>query len=375
MAQTFDQNLGDQLRATGAPTQRSYDGKTPVEPSTPDQGQNLEPQNDITEDDLVIHINGKNFQGLETGGDFDLRNKLSGEGLSLTKQGDFFILTGSGGNGKACGGRLIVNTKGGQLVKTGPVIQEITSNPASPVEGEGSESKTEGTSTAGKNPPLAESKLCYGDSVTEVHGHVTIKATNITLEAADVLSLVGKGSVLVQAGPNGGGELRINAGQITETSDTRVGVVTGQKSDVISEEVSLQYDPRASVNVISPGHMNIKAAGDIAMGAGGAIEMIALGAKQPLGLIKDPVSAIGMKTVAGGLTLTSAAFTDITAVGALTQTAAATTVTAAAYLLTAADITATALTGGVSVNATLGDVDITATAGNINVKGLLIYLN
>jgi hypothetical protein len=111
------------------------------------------------------------------------------------------------------------------------------------------------------------------------------------------------------------------------------------------------------------------------MGAGGAIEMIALGAKQPLGLIKDPVSTIGMKTVAGGLTLTSAAFTDITAVGALTQTAAATTVTAAAYLLTAADITATALVGGVSVQATLGDVDITAMKGNVNVKGLLIYLN
>ena len=207
MTKTFDQQLNDGLRAPGAPTQRSYDNKTPVEPSTPDQGQNLEPQKDITEDDLVIHINGKNFQGLETGGDFDLRNKLSGEGLSLTKQGDFFILTGSGGNGKACGGRLIVNTKGGQLVKTGPVIQEITSNPASPVEGEGSESKTEGTSTAGKNPPLAESKLCYGDSVTEVHGHVTIKATNIInsikrssiSKTAGITMIVGKNTENISA--------------------------------------------------------------------------------------------------------------------------------------------------------------------------------
>ena len=31
MAKTFDQKLGDDLRAPGAPTQRSYDNKTPVE--------------------------------------------------------------------------------------------------------------------------------------------------------------------------------------------------------------------------------------------------------------------------------------------------------------------------------------------------------
>ena len=339
------------------------DRNTTVEPSTPDETQDLEVTRSYT-----VFYNGKTHTILESDGDLDIRNKLDGTGLSLTKQGELFILTGSGGNGKACGGRLIVNTKGGQLIKTGPVTTEITSNPASSVEGGGSETKSEGTSTAGKNPPLAESKLCYGDSVTEVHGHVTIKATNITLEAADVLSLVGKGSVLVQAGPTGGGELRINAGQITETCGTRVGLVTGQKSDVISEEVSLQYDPRASVNVISPGHMNVKAAGDISLGAGGAIEMIALGAKQPLGLIKDPVSTIGMKTVAGGLTLTSAAFTNITALGPLTQASNATTITSTTFLSVLAGTGINMLTG-------TGNVDITATEGNVNVKGLLIYLN
>ena len=123
---------------------------------------------------------------------------------------------------------------------------------------------------------------------------------------------MGKNSVHIQAGPSGGGEIKLAAGQISETTDTRVSVVTGQiMKDVISEELSLQYDPRASVNVISPGHMNVKAAGDIALGCAGAIEMIALGKKTFFGLIKDPVATISMKTVAGGLTLTSAAFTDI----------------------------------------------------------------
>jgi hypothetical protein len=114
--------------------------------------------------------------------------------------------------------------------------------------------------------------------------------------------------------------------------------------------------------------MNIKAAGDISLGAGGAIEMIALGAKQPLGLIKDPVSTIGMKTVAGGLTLTSAAFTNITAVGPLTQASNAATITSTTLLTMISGTGASILTG-------TGNVDITAMKGNVNVKGLLIYLN
>jgi hypothetical protein len=273
------------------------------------------------------------------------------------------MLSGSGGNGKACGGRFIVNSKGGQLIKSGSLVAQYTGNSNSSTEGGGSKE----SSTAGKNE-TAKSEICYGDCITEVHGEVRIKGTNIVLEAADVLSLIGKSSVLIQAGPNGGGELRINAGQITETCGTRVGLVAGQKSDIISEEVSLQYDPRASVNVISPGHMNIKAAGDISLGAGGAIEMIALGVKQPLGLIKDPVSTIGMKTVAGGLTLTSAAFTNITAVGPLTQASNAATITSTTLLTMISGTGASILTG-------TGNVDITAMKGNVNVKGLLIYLN
>lgn len=331
--------------------------ETTVPSSTPN-----EEQGPITTE-ITVLVAGKRYTLTDDGGDLEIRNKLNGMGISIQENGDIMMLSGSGGNGKACGGRFIVNSKGGQLVKSGAATFEYTANPDSSTKGGGSDE----SSTAGKNE-TAKSELCYGDSITEVHGEVRIKGTNIVLEAADVLSLIGKSSVLIQAGPNGGGELRINAGQITETCGTRVGLVAGQKSDIISEEVSLQYDPRASVNVISPGHMNIKAAGDISLGAGGAIEMIALGAKQPLGLIKDPVSTIGMKTVAGGLTLTSAAFTNITAIGPLTQASNATTITSTTFL--------TALAGtGINMLTGTGNVDITAMAGNVNVKGLLIYLN
>jgi hypothetical protein len=357
MAKTFDQKLGDDLRAPGAPTQRSYDGKTPVEPSTPNEDQGP------VSTEITVLVAGKRYTLTDDGGDLEIRNKLNGMGISIQENGDIMMLSGSGGNGKACGGRFIVNSKGGQLIKSGSLVAQYTGNSNSSTEGGGSKE----SSTAGKNE-TAKSEICYGDCITEVHGEVRIKGTNIVLEAADVLSLIGKSSVLIQAGPNGGGELRINAGQITETCGTRVGLVAGQKSDIISEEVSLQYDPRASVNVISPGHMNIKAAGDISLGAGGAIEMIAMGVKQPLGLIKDPVSTIGMKTVAGGLTLTSAAFTNITAVGPLTQASNAATITSTTLLTMISGTGASILTG-------TGNVDITAMKGNVNVKGLLIYLN
>jgi hypothetical protein len=331
--------------------------ETTVPPSTPD-----EEQGPVTTE-ITVLVAGKRYTLTDDGGDLEIRNKLNGMGISIQENGDIMMLSGSGGNGKACGGRFIVNSKGGQLIKSGSLVAEYTGNSNSSTKGGGSDE----SSTAGKNE-TAKSEICYGDSITEVHGEVRIKGTNIVLEAADVLSLIGKSSVLIQAGPNGGGELRINAGQITETCGTRVGLVTGQKSDVISEEVSLQYDPRASVNVISPGHMNVKAAGDISLGAGGAIEMIALGLKNPLGLIKDPVSTIGMKTVAGGLTLTSAAFTNITALGPLTQASNATTITSTTLLTMISGTGASILTG-------TGNVDITATKGNVNVKGLLIYLN
>ena len=112
--------------------------------------------------------------------------------------------------------------------------------------------------------------------------------------------------------------------------------------------------------------MNVKAAGDIAFGCAGAIEMIALGKKTFFGLIKDPVATISMKTAAGGLTLTSAAFTDITS-GAFTQNSAVTTVNVGKYVLTSAE--------GIDVNAVLGDVNVTAKAGNVKLKGTQIYLN
>lgn len=365
----FDDNISAYLDNSSESTAEKIAAKKPVEPTTPDEEQDLERSTEVT-----VIANGKSHYIGEVDGEIAIVSKGDGRGIYIND--DIQLLPGpKGANGKFCAGRFLVNARGGSMQKYGgPRIVTATQSSTSAANGEGSKEKKSDSSESGKND-VANSECYYGDDIKEVHGEIRIKGTNIVIEAADVLTLMGKNSVHIQAGPSGGGEIKLAAGQISETTDTRITQVTGQKQDVISEELSLQYDPRASVNVISPGHMNVKAAGDIALGCAGAFEIIALGKKPLMGLIKDPVSTIGMKTVAGGLTLTSASFTNITAVGALTQTAAATTVTAAAYLLTAADITATALTGGVNVEATLGDIELEAKAGDVKVKGKLIYLN
>ena len=344
--------------------------KPPVKQTTADEEQDI-----VVERTITVMVNGKNYTITDDDGELEIRRKLDGSGIHFGKDGDIMMLTGSGGNGKACGGRFLVNAKGGGLFKyDGPQITVATADSQNAAEGEGSTESTEETSNAGKGQ-LACSNLYYGDAITECHGEVRIKGTNIVIEAADVLTLMGKNSVHIQAGPSGGGEIKLAAGQISETTDTRITQVTGQKQDVISEELSLQYDPRASVNVISPGHMNVKAAGDIALGCAGAIEMIALGKKTFFGLIKDPVATISMKTVAGGLTLTSAAFTDISS-GAFTQNSAVTTVNVGKYVLTSAEgIDVNAVLGGVKVAAQAGDVEVTAEKGDVKLKGAKIYLN
>ena len=348
-----DLGSGEGKRATGAP----------VTPTEPDEEQEEERERKYS---VLIGSKEIKFVCDDTGCSFV--DPSDGHGLHIQKNGDIIIVSGGGGNGKLCGGRFMINTKGGVMQKhAGPIITEAAANPNNPLGGEGSTETGQSTSP-GNTKNVACSELYYGDAITECHGEVRIRATNIVIEAADVLSLIGKGSVLIQAGPEGGGQLVINSGKTIETTSISETIVAGAKTTIAPEETTFQYDPRASVNVVSGGHMNIKAAGDISMGATGAIEMIALGLKKPLGLIKDPVSTISMKTVAGGLTLTSAAFTNITAVGPLTQASNAATITSTTLLTMISGTGASILTG-------TGNVDITATAGNVNLKGLLIYLN
>tara|TARA_B100000035_G_C21029030_1_gene567482 strand:+ start:2265 stop:3260 length:996 start_codon:yes stop_codon:yes gene_type:complete len=326
----FEDKAFSQVKAPGSSRRRTYEGKT--EPEKPeDEKQELEIERSIS----VISSSGERLRITcdDTGCSFV--SPQDGHGIINQDNGDVVIVTGGGGNGKVCGGRFLINTKGGQIVKSGPVYNEYTASPPAtpdPAKGEGSDT----TETASKGQ-VACSNMYYGDAITECHGEVRIKGTNIVLEAKDVLTLIGTSKVLIQAGPSGGGEIQLNAGQIKQTADQSIEDILGQKSTTVAEKTDLQFDPRASVNIISPGHVNHQILGDYQVNVGGVANMLATGLPSTPPLVEDRTNSYAIRTtgVAKGISLDAA--TDV------------------------------------NINA-LAAVNITG-VGNVNIKGALIFLN
>ena len=368
MAQRFEDKI---LSDRGVNRNRSneFANKDSKPPKTSNETQDPE----VTTEVSVLVGNGR-YTILDDG-DLEIRNKLNGMGISIQQNGDIMMLSGSGGNGKACGGRFIINAKGGQLAKyEGPVITQASASTKSPTEGEGSN-----TSETSATDKLACSNLYYGDAITECHGELRLRATKVVIEAADVLSLIGKSKVLIQAGPSGGGEIQLNAGKIKQTCDTSVEEVLGQKSTTVAEKTDLQFDPRASVNIISPGHVNWQILGDYQQTIGGVSKTEVAGAVLSTPLIIDRVYSFTVDALLGNMNFTSVVgnITQTATAGALTQFAGlALTSTAGAKVNIAAG-------EGVDVTSALGDVSVESLAGAVSLKaktdmkiqGALIYLN
>ena len=317
----------NKVPTTRQPRMNTVADKEPVKAD--DESQQLEDE----QKDYKVIFNNQSFAMIVDEGGARWANKKGPANIDLQNNGDVIILSGSGGNGKACGGRILINTKGGRVEKhKGPVITEAAASPKSPTKGEGSD-----TTESSAKDNIACSNMYYGDAITECHGEVRIKATNIVIEAADVLSLVGKSKVLIQAGPSGGGEIQMNAGKITQLADTREEITTGQIMKIVSEDTTLQFDPRASVNTVSPGHVNWQVLGDYQQNIGGVANITALGKPSVPPLVEERTNSYSIRTtgIAKGISLDSA--TDI------------------------------------NINAAL-QANLTA-VGNVNIKGALIFLN
>jgi len=132
---------------------------------------------------LTILVNGETVQISEDFTGTHVQNKDEGHGFHIQKNGDIVILSGSGGKGKGCGGRLLINTKNGQITKSGPITEEVNASSSSATE-DGS-STTEGAA----NSQVAYSGSFSGDHEVEIQGTKYVKARDIVLDATDTLTL------------------------------------------------------------------------------------------------------------------------------------------------------------------------------------------
>ena len=308
-----------------------------------------------------------------------LQDKLEGHGIHIQKNGDVAILTGKGGKGNACGGRLLVNTAKGQLVKSGPIVQEVVASKNDPGEGEGSSTNTESAE--------AISVVAYGDSTEEVVGaEKTIKAEHITLDA-DTITLRAGSKVFVDA-PEWVEVIGMKK-SIVDSSDE----FTTQKVTEVKEETTLTFDPRGSKNIVTRGHLNHRILGDYALKVDGYMDLQVDGGV-PIGkrLIQNRSAALSIGVngeknggnffvfTKGTFDLASGITTGDLFLSTLGKFETSSTLETKIESTTKVELDATTkveIKGktGVDIEATTGDVKVEAKTGNFDVEALKIYLN
>ena len=159
-------------------------------------------------------------------------NKVQGHGFHVSNNGDMYAICGSKRQG---GGFYNLVSRGGQLVKTGPVVVER------------SKSRTHPT----KDKEFCYSETNIGDWTNETKGHINISGLTTTISAQDSLVLkVGESSIVLTAG-----DIKINSPGYKLTTDLMYETVWGRRQIISSEDVKYQYDPRASNNIVSAGHI------------------------------------------------------------------------------------------------------------------------
>ena len=253
--------------------------------------------------DLTVIANNETTQiGSDQTGTFVV-DKNQGHGLHVQKNGDIVVVAGSPGKGKKCGGRMLVKSEGGQLVKTGPTVVERTASNTSSTEGDGSSTTENSTDT------VAHSEINYGDVEIETQGEEYIRARDIVLDAVDSLTLKAGSQIVIDVG-----HLIINAGSVEENIGAERKTVDSSSETDIKEETSKQYDTRASKNVVGAGHVNQKVQGDWKVAVAGTVDLQIQGEKQTNGLNSGTAGlTIGLNNdgITGGLRINANDLIDI----------------------------------------------------------------
>ena len=232
---------------------------------------------------LTILVNGETVQISEDFTGTHVQNKDEGHGLHIQKNGDIIILSGSGGKGKACGGRMLINTKNGQITKSGPIIEEV--NASSKNSGEDGSKTNEGSG----NSEVAYSGSFSGDHEVEIQGTKYVKARDIVLDATDTLTLKAN-QVIVAAD-----EWVEDTGMKQTVVDTEIEEVTSQRTSEVKEDTSRQYDTRASKNIVGSGSISHKIQGDLSVLVAGLMDLqIQGGMPKGVPLIKNRTAGLNI---------------------------------------------------------------------------------
>ena len=210
------------------------------------------------------------------------------------------------------------------------------------------------------NEKQALNVLCYGDVVEQIIGGTKhIIATKIEITATEELVLNGQ-TIKLQAT----GDIEMGAASVTTAQVNKKDIVIGQKMSFgAGEDTDLQFDPRASKNVISPGNVNHKVLGTYKIKSLRRMEV-------------NAVTGLFMSTPATA-TLQGLAGLIVNGPGGMNLNTAKTTFTTADFNVVSAKTdfkTADFNLDAAKVDIT-GAADVSITGANVRLTGALIYLN
>ena len=211
-----------------------------------------------------------------------------------------------------------------------------------------------------ENEGQALNILCYGDHVEQAMGSERhIKASIIRIVATEELVLDGQNIRI-----NAQGDIQMAASSLTTAQVNKKDIVIGQSMKFgAGEDTDLQFDPRASKNIISPGNVNHKVLGTYKIKSLRRMEIKGVASLFMSSPATTTVQGLAGMIVngPGGMNLNSAKTTFETA--DFNVISAKTDFKTADFNLDAAKLDLT------------GTGDVAITGANVRLTGALIYLN
>ena len=263
-----------------------------------------------------------------------------GAAIVMNSKGNIKLITGKSTD-VAGSGTLDINTQGSNQLHNGRTNIQYN------------EGGTEGDKQA-------LNVLCYGDHIEQAMGSKRqIKASKIIITATEELVLEGQNISI-----NAQGDLQMSASSFTTAQVNKKDIVIGQNMKFgAGEDTDLQFDPRASKNIISPGNVNHKVLGTYKIKRLRRMEVNAA-----TGLFMSTAATATLQGLAGMI---------INGPGGMNLNAAKTTFKTADFDVTSAQTNIT--TANLDVNSAkvdvTGSLDVSVKGLNVRLTGTKIYLN